>query len=340
MKYLTPSAVAFFVLGLAAPAGAYPIPPSTLWELTEEADLVVLATVVRTEPGQESEKDPFTRDVAVLQVKEVWKGKVGAEVRVSYSSGMICPAPPRFEPLLDVVAFLERTRDGKSYHVGSLSYGTLYPEFRDLPAFRSLVKEAMALQASADKSAAARNRTEWLVKAVEEPATRWHGLYELDSSSDGMHAFYDNRQRTGRADLTPEQRQRILKAFAERPRLDGNLVTMLSLIGSRPSAEVYQTAVAAIDTLLEEKAPPYWTFQLVALTRARLGMSPPPAPAKPAKKKQVSFEDDPIFATRAPDFTALRKEWQQVRKTLAFPPRRLALPAQTTVRGVGAETPP
>jgi hypothetical protein len=295
------------------PAAAYPIPPRTLWELTAEAELVVLATVMRKEERKPASDRDWDSEVAVLQVKEVWKGRAGAEVRVPFPAGLLCPAPPRFEPLLDVVAFLVRDKD-KAFEVPALSYGTLYPEHRDIPAFRRLVKEAVTVQARTDKATAARDRTDWLVAAAEEPATRWHGLYELDSSADGMHAFYDSRQRTEVMALTEQQVERLTTAFVEQPRLDATFPMLLRLLRDRPSAEVDRTAVAAIDTWMDSKMPPHWIGAVIELTRARLGQpSPPKVIKKP--KKEITLDDDPILF-QAADPTGLRKEWAALRKKL------------------------
>ena len=50
---------------------------------------------------------PWDRDIAVLRILETWKGEERSEIRVSYCSTMMCPAPPRFEEGEAVLAFLE-----------------------------------------------------------------------------------------------------------------------------------------------------------------------------------------------------------------------------------------
>ena len=96
------------------PAGAYPIPPVTLWHLIEQADIVVLARVVRIDEPEEQptenerEQAVGDGDVAVLRVLETWKGEEPGEIRVNFSRGVICPAPPRYEVGEIVLAFLER----------------------------------------------------------------------------------------------------------------------------------------------------------------------------------------------------------------------------------------
>jgi hypothetical protein len=323
-------------LGLGGHAQAYPIPPETLWRLTEQADVVVLATVMRRETRQLGAKDDWERDTAFLQIKEVWKGRAPREVRVAYEGGLLCPAPARFEPLLDVLAFLSKKSEAAPYRVVGLSYGTLYPEVNEVPVFRRLVKEALAAQG---RSADPATRTDWLVSAAEEPATRWHGLYELDSAADPMHQHYDDGERKAGVTLTEAQVQRLMRAFVEKPRLDRNLPMLLKVLGKRPSAEVDQTAVAAIDTLLDTVDPPPWTGELIALTKARLGLKPRPAPKKHARDL-VEALDDPLLSPMAVDNAVLRRDWDTVRGKLPFPGKRLPWPVRPAVRGVGAESPP
>ena len=327
-------------------AAAYPIPPETLWGLTEKADVVVLATVKEVKPRKAAGTDDWdASDRAVLVVKEIWKGpraqELNKELNVDFGAHIMCPAPARFEPLLDVLTFLSRSADGKSLQVVGLSYGTLYPEVRDVPAFRRLVKDAVAIQASKDPMATAGRRVDWLVGAAEEPATRWHGVYELDSSADRLHAFYDTEPRTTRQSLDDQQVERLRRAFVERPVLDGTLPMLLKLLGDRPSAEVDRTAVAAIDTILQADNPPYWSADLIALTRVRLGLKAPPTRTHRPKDKAGMFdiEADPIFWPGS-DPVASRKEWAAIRRKLPFPNRLLSWPGRATVRGVGVDSPP
>ena len=92
-------------------ASAYPIPPVTLWQLVAQADIVVLARVERIEIAERPVDGPiegaWDRDIAVLRILETWKGDPRSEIRVSYCSTMMCPAPPRFEEGEVVLAFLE-----------------------------------------------------------------------------------------------------------------------------------------------------------------------------------------------------------------------------------------
>ena len=118
-----PAGLAFliaFTMVIPPPANAYPIPPVTLWQLIEQADVVVLARVERVEEGEkprshdqvEHFEDAIDYDEAVLSVRETWKGQAASEVRVSFVANIFCPARPQFEEGEVVLAFLEK---GETY---------------------------------------------------------------------------------------------------------------------------------------------------------------------------------------------------------------------------------
>jgi hypothetical protein len=251
------------------------------------------------------------------------------------------PGPPALEPLLDVLAFLARG-EGDRLTVVGLSYGTLYPPPRDVDVFRRLVREAIRIQNLPDPEAIAAARLNWLVSAVEYPATRWHGLYELDSSRDRMLQFFDDRRRTAGNDLSEAHGDRLVRAFVEAPRLDATFPMLLQLIGRRPSAEVDATAVAAIDTLMDQRNPPYWTNDLIALTTARLGLELKKDPSRKSgkRRKRPDIADDPLLGGLDVDPRELSREWAALRRQLTLPPRRLEMPSRAMVGGVGSDTPP
>src|SRR5262245_8321475 len=176
------------------PVHAYPISPVPLWEVTEEADLIVLGVVseVRGSPdaGEQSLRGAPSASrmggpgsLARIEVREVWKGNAGSRIEVSFDSNLICPAPPRYEAGKVVAAFL--TREGDRLHTVGLSYGTLYPATQEVGDFRDRVKEAVGLQKAGVVDP--RERVAWHVRAAARPATRWHGLYGLKPSGDSLH---------------------------------------------------------------------------------------------------------------------------------------------------------
>ena len=151
--------VALTILLATCIALGYPIPPQTLWELTENANLIVVAkveTVVnldREDPEVDSWADARTQ----LAVREVWKGAETETVEVAFGPHLVCPAPPRYVEGKTVLAFLRR--DNGVWTTVGLSYGTLYPDADELDDFREVVKSALTLQRDGVKGDA---KLEWL----------------------------------------------------------------------------------------------------------------------------------------------------------------------------------
>jgi hypothetical protein len=309
----------------------------TLWELAKQADTIVLATVEK-ERSIDRGRDTWNDTMAVLAVRETWKGKATGTIEVSYPAHMLCPAPPRYEDGLTVLAFLTHDKKGALETVG-LSYGTLYPEPAELPVFRELVGQATAAQAIEEEADGERARVDWLVAAAGAVPTRWHGLYALAPEGDALHSFYDDRARRPSA-LTTDHLDKLARAFVVAPALDFTLPMMLKVLDGHPSAAVDETAVAAADTVMDGKDPPYWAADLVALTLRRFGKSLSPPGRKPARDKRSRIERDPLLGGLAFDAPKLRARWAGLRKGIPFPHRTLELPSNAGVRRTGANTPP
>jgi hypothetical protein len=340
-RRLVVAQVAFGILaGVASGrAQAYPIPPVTLWDLVKQADTIVLATVENErsiERGRGASHN-WSDTVALLSVQEAWKGSAAGQIQVPYPRGMICPAPPRYEAGLTVLAFLTHDRKGARATVG-LSYGTLYPEPGELPVFRELVRQAAAAQSIENEEDQERARVDWLVRAASEVPTRWHGLYALAPDGDALHSFYDDRKQSAPA-LTPEHIEQLARAFVAAPALDFTLPMMLKILDGHPNAAVDETAVAATDTVLDATHPPYWAADLVALTLRRLGKSPPPDERR-ARGDQDALDRDPLLGGLNIDAPKLRAQWSALRKQLPFARRTLDRPPNAGVHRTGATTPP
>ena len=339
-RRLVAALVAFGILagGAAGRALAYPIPPVTLWDLVSQADTIVLATVENERSVDRGRDDTDWNDtVAVLSVQEAWKGKAAGRLQVPYPRGMICPAPPRYEAGLTVLAFLAHDRKGARATVG-LSYGTLYPEPGELPVFRELVRQAAAAQSIKNDADRERARVDWQVRAAGEVPTRWHGLYALAPDGDALHSFYDGRNKSSPA-LTPAHVEQLAHAFVAAPALDFTLPMMLRILDGHPSPAVDETAVAATDTVLAANDPPYWAADLMALTLRRLGKSPPLGPSR-AQGDQDALERDPLLGGLDIDAPKLRAQWSALRKQLPFAHRTLDPPPNAGVHRTGATTPP
>jgi hypothetical protein len=323
-------------VGQTGRAEAYPIPPVTLWDLVEKADTIVLATVESEHPIDKGADDrSWTDTIAELSVAESWKGKPDKRIEVPYPAHLICPAPPRYENGLTVLAFLARDEKG-AYQTVGFSYGTLYPELPEVPLFRELVRRAETAQALADAGARETARVDWLVRAASAPATRWHGLYALAPAADAVHSYYDGRKQRS-ITLTPAQLDSLARAFVASPVVDVSLPMMLKVLSGHADAAVDETAVAAVDTVLDFKRPPYWTPELVALTLQRLGKT---LPGIRRVRKKTDLGSDPLLGGSDFDAPKMRSRWAEVRKAQPFARRTLDLPPNSGVGRTGPSTPP
>jgi hypothetical protein len=272
------------------PAHSYPISPVPLWELTEEADLIVLGDVTGVEEWSDEEESSM-RDadsssrrssaeaIAHLTVREVWKGEAGAQVEVGFNPNTICPAPARYVPGKLVAAFLSRGEDGW-YTVG-LSYGTLYPAAGEVGDLRDRVQEAVTLHQPGVVDP--RDRVAWHVRAAARPATRWHGLYGLKASSDSLHYYYDSKigVRAAEPQLTTIQFEAIARGFVERPSLDRTLPMILALFEERPHSALDRAAIAAVEGVLLWDKTPWWIGETLERLLRRLGDPDPKARLQP-----------------------------------------------------------
>lgn len=272
-----------------APVHAYPISPHTLWELTRQARLVVLAEVEDvTEETQTLEfaGDPLILKTAVahLRVLEAWKGPRLERLEVPFSPDTVCPAPPSYVKGKRVVAFLEEDSEGKGrWHTVGLSYGSRYPSDASAEdAYRDAVLGAVALQArdealnestqeapeapaptaedgsrviviSAPKPPEpfTAERLDWQVRTALHPETRWDGLYGLAPERD-IHWNYDRRARAKTPPLSSLQRELLAQAFTSAPALDSTLPMMLAVLGPHRSAEVDAVLASALEGALRE----------------------------------------------------------------------------------------
>ena len=386
---------------LASLAAAYPIPPVTLWQLVSQADLIVVGRVAEIEhprqadvEGTISRGDYLDPDVAVLEVVETWKGTPIRQVRVNFSSGLLCPAPPRYVLGQIVLAFLERGetqlrhfRESQAKYAAEaaarraaalaakdpndktpdedaekviepesdpaqadrerrweeqlrghwltvgLSYGTLYPDSSDLRTYGELVREALRLQSAGPTTDSVRR--EWLLRAAERRATRWHGLYELMPRSDSLHFSYDRSGReSGQPGLSTRELYRIAGGFVREPSCDNTLPMVLEILADYSSRELDRAIVAVMDEILTRKSLPWWSAETMAAVFKRYG--------DPNARARVGLDEpdcEGLLGCARIDPPALAGVWQQARKQLGIPdvpPARIPAPR---VYGVGGSTP-
>jgi hypothetical protein len=373
-------------------ANAYPIPPVPLRKLVETSDLIVLAHVIGVSSPESAEADPtrlrWDTDVAHLDVLETLKGSSPPLLEVRFTASMMCPAPPRYEPGETVLAFLRsgdhmaaevRAEDcsadvcaelesmSGNWYTNSLSYGTLYPTSEEMDVYRGAIRDASRLDSTDPKAVRA-----WQLRAAERRATRWHGLYELASSSDPVHAFYDRRKKTS-APLTREEKDRLADGFVKEPSLDPTLPMTLSILSDVPRADLDATALAAVEALLAREEPPYHAKETIELVAVRFGA---PARAESAEHSdsaprseapsggagdrdctgsddvpdleaeiagvEATLRSDPLIAWHEDDYRpeALRARWSGLKAALKIPDAAPLAEPETRRFGVGGLTPP
>ncbi|SET50895.1 hypothetical protein SAMN05443572_102524 [Myxococcus fulvus] len=335
-------------------AEAFPIAPRTLWELTRDAELVVWAEVeavtIRTfEDYDEYELSGLEEGVARLRVLEVWKGTAYPDerVEVAYEPSIYCPAPPRYEQGLLVVAFLSRSL-GMWSTVG-LSYGTRYPTDNDeAQAYRRAVEHAVKAQAKASPRVPYREGArglasapvDWEVLAASHPATRWDGLFRLVPKGDVVRDFYvAGVDRSVR--LTSEQRETLARGFVAHTPLDRSLPMLLLSLRGHVSAEVDAAAARALETVLMDSGPSRWALLAFDLLRERHGE---PLVARVVPEEEVirraweSAQPGGVGG-RSNAVLSLAEEWQRFKQRRRMTPKPLPLPVEPPVAGVGGETP-
>jgi hypothetical protein len=282
---------------------AYPITPVTLWGLTSEADLVVLADITEVTEADETAGTPL-RDapsssriggpgsIAHLRIREVWKGEAPGAIRIEFDPNYLCPAPA------DIGDYRDRVR-----------------EARDLMA-RSPVPEP--------------DRLAWLVRAASRRATRWDGLYDLMPQGDSLHSSYDQQidDRPGSARLTDTQYQTLAMGFVEQPSVDRTLPMILSLFADRPHHALDRAAMAAVERLLLADEPPWWIGEAMGLLLRRLG---DPAPETRLAPLGDTFDDK--------DMRTVREIWARAKVELGLPEVPAAPGTPAEVGGVGSNTP-
>jgi hypothetical protein len=324
-------------LALPRAAGAYPISPVPLWELTEESELIVLGEVTEVresmDAGERTLRDAPSSSrldgpgsVARITVRETWKGEAEPQVEVSFDPHYICPAPPRYVTGKVVAAFLSR-EDDRWFTVG-LSYGTLYPTADEVTDLRDRVREAIGLQKAGVVDP--RERVAWHVRAAARRATRWHGLYGLKPSGDSLHYYYDARRGVRMADvqLSAEEFDAIARGFVEEPSLDRTLPMILVLFEGRPHHALDRAAIAAVEALLAKDRIPWWIGEALEPLLRRLGDADPKGRLEPLGDR---FEE--VSAQ------VVRDIWGGAKCDLLLPDIPAAPSLPDEIGGVGENTP-
>lgn len=289
----------------AAASAARPTEPPTLWDFAREAELIVYADIRSVQPLPEPEESTGNDAIARLIVLEAWKGEDPAIVDVPHRTWTGCSTPPRYVEGRFVVAFLGR--NGAAWTTLKLAYDTLFPRAEDLSALRASVREAARLQAKG--RAKEPLRVAWAVRAATHPVTRWDGLFELMPSSDILHSAYVPKPtRDTSARLKPEQKRALAEAGVAQPSLDRTLPMLLAVLRDYPDPDLDRLAGGAIEGLLAEDEPPWWTRDVLLRGLERLG-----DPKLEAYRERLGEEFE------EPDPDVMRTIWDEARRDLALP---------------------
>lgn len=76
--------------------------------------------------------------------------------------------------------FLKKDAGSNSYYLADFQAGIKKLEAADLALFELRIEELGSITAS--KKGQLKKTTEWLMKLIEEPATRWDGAFTLSRS--------------------------------------------------------------------------------------------------------------------------------------------------------------
>jgi len=280
----------------------------TLWDLSEEAEAIVLAhvdQVGQTPPSADGSRSRNS-DLAALSVQQVLKGTPTAAILVEYRGSTLCQVPPEYIVGTQVLAFLRK--NGPHYLTVAMSQGTLSPKPGELDDYLSVVQEAVALQAARPMAQDAKIR--WMVHAAARPATRLHGLGGLVHPTSYLRGGGKNWESAPKSPdgirLTPEQFKEIADSFVKYPTTGHSLPMILALLEHYASKAIDHTAIGLVDAALAEDVPAPWLIAAIDLLRSRLR-----DPMLATIPSPTVWENVPI--------TVLRQGWQAVRKRLRLP---------------------
>lgn len=223
--------------------------PTSLWELTREAPLVLFAEVESISHERRRGVFRIPEEVTVrLRVKEVWKGPPVATVDVrstAWSEGLEVVV---FLELDDLSQFVE-SKGKKPARVWrsprSLTMQIIHTQSQ-LAALKSAVINAATMRDD--------QRTEWGVAAFESEFTRHDALFELGRD----------------ATLTHDMLETLELAFIQKPTLDETLLSTMSLLRTHHSERLDLAFGFAIEQLAAREARPSWLPAAVELQAQRV----------------------------------------------------------------------
>ncbi len=322
------------VLVVAAQAFAYPIPPQTLWELSRNAEAIVVAHVdeVKELPAPDDDEVWAPSHQATLTVQASLKGSAKGVIEVPYHGNLACPAPPVYRAGETVVAFLSKDKD--AWDTVALSYGTRYPGDATSLAHTSHV---ITMAAQLQRGGTAEPPTGWMLVAIAHPSTRWDGLFALQHESDELHSYYGHRAPSEAP--SPITLAAIESAFLERPSFDQTVPMMLRLLASRPSPAITTLAFDILESVLRVGSAPWWADEAMDLIEARLGASPP-KPEKPGEPLAAEVSRVNAMSTFEEREAAGQARWEALKARAKLTPKVRDDYQRPHPSGTGGQTPP
>lgn len=222
------------LLALAQNAFAYPITPVSLRNLVIESEYIVYADVVdikHIEPNNH-----WSDAKAILVIRELLQGQLASDsFEVYFSPGMICPAPAHYEKGTAVLAFLNRSKTG--FFTNGLSYGSKTLDEVDFQIYKRRIVEMQDIVQIENEEKKLTKTFDWLISCIENPATRWEGMYEFSTASDFLYN-YDPEEDTliRKHELNENQELRLRNIFFSMDDWDYLNIELIDLI-AKPNDE-------------------------------------------------------------------------------------------------------
>jgi len=268
----------FFLL-VSTEAFSYPISPRPLRKLIIESEYIIYGFVLETGRVKVDRSNKKVREVdywqssdyALIVIREQWQGKAITDtVKVYYTAGMICPAPPDYTKGTEIVAFLDKIKDSKNgYSTHALSYGVkLITDPAGLQVYKNRIKEMQQILTLSESDKKDKLILDWLVACAENKTTRWEGAYELSPESDFMSSYEQDASYRKYSYLNNDQKQRLFKALKESDPLtytDLSLVDMCTGINDELVLELLKSRLVSMK---EEECwqSDYFMHRIVYLT--------------------------------------------------------------------------
>jgi hypothetical protein len=200
--------------------GFYPITPRPLRKLVIESEYIIRGKVIKV--GRDTlKKEDYKRvtDYAIVSVKEVLQGQLREnEVRINFTSAMICPEPGVFYENEEVLTFIDKIdakQEKGSYSIHALSYGVKHGlDEKGFSIYKARINEMQDMVREPNTPEQQQSILEWLVRCAEEPVTRWEGVAELYGDRDRM-SYYNSDGDLSRKEiyLGSSQRKRLFEAM-------------------------------------------------------------------------------------------------------------------------------